>query len=297
MIKQATKPFTLTASLERNKPQSGFDRVLTAVLVFGPIITTVVAVTLAGLGYSIWKWQDFALLGGFYMAASMGITIGYHRMLTHSSFTAHPIVRTVLLIFGVWAIQGGPVSWVAIHAKHHRYSDEADDPHSPTKNLYHSHMGWLFDPNRADPAVYAKAQMKDPAAMFVGKTAFWWAILGMAIPFIIGGWTGFLWGTVVRMVVVHHVTWSVNSLTHRWGSRPYKTGKDLSTNNVLVGILAMGEGWHNNHHAFPRSASHGLTRWQIDASAYIIRFMGALHLVRDIYKVPREAIAAKPLNP
>ncbi len=133
--------------------------------------------------------------------------------------------------------------------------------------------------------------------MFVGKTAFWWAVLGMALPFIIGGWTGFLWGTVVRMVVVHHVTWSVNSVTHRWGSRPYKTGKDLSTNNVLVGILAMGEGWHNNHHAFPRSASHGLTRWQIDVTAYIIRLMGALHLVRDIYKVPREAIAAKPQNP
>jgi stearoyl-CoA desaturase (delta-9 desaturase) len=183
--------------------------------------------------------------------------------------------------------------WAAIHSKHHVHSDTEQDPHSPTKSFFHSHMGWMLTPFRADPERYAKAAMQDPVVMFVSRTTFWWAVLGCLIPYFVAGWEGFLWGTLVRVFVVHHVTWSVNSICHTFGSRPYATGRDLSTNNWIVGLLAMGEGWHNNHHAFPKSAFHGLHWKQFDLSGQVIRAMGTLRLAREICTIPRDVIEAR----
>lgn len=290
MANRLLKTLPLVASLDRNKNASMRDQILTFALVAGPFAATIAAVALSAMGVEIISWKDMALLGGFYAAASIGITIGYHRMLCHTSFEAHPVFRAVLLIFGVWAIQGGPLSWAAVHIKHHAYSDEDADPHSPLKSLMHAHVGWLFKGERVDPMQFAKAQSRDPAARFVGKTAVWWALVGLLAPLAIGGWSGFLWGTLVRMFLVHHVTWSVNSICHRLGTRPYAKGADLSTNNVIVGLLAMGEGWHNNHHAFPRSAFHGLRRWEVDVSGYLIRLLSALGLVKNVYRVPPDLV-------
>lgn len=235
---------------------------------------------------------DFILLGGFYVATALGITVGFHRMLTHNSFEAHPIVKIILLIFGTWAIQGAALSWTAIHQKHHVKSDEIDDPHSPRRNFFHAHMGWLFGFERADSNVYAKSQQRDPIVRFISKTSFWWIALSFIIPFLIGGWSGFVWGVGVRLFLVHHVTWSVNSVCHVLGRRPYATG-DLSTNNWIIGLLAMGEGWHNNHHAFPRSAFHGLRLWQIDTSGYVIHILGWLRLAKKIYRVPKNLVSSR----
>jgi stearoyl-CoA desaturase (delta-9 desaturase) len=238
--------------------------------------------------------KDLALLGSFFVATGLGTTVGFHRLLTHRSFETHPLTKAVLLIFGTWAVQGAAITWAAIHEKHHVYSDTDEDPHSPVKNFFHGHMGWLFGTVRGDPEQYVKVQLKDPVVMFVSRTAFWWAILGLALPGIIGGWSGFLWGSMVRVVLVHHAIWSVNSIGHTFGSRPFKTsGSDRSTNHWLVALWALGEGWHNNHHAFPRSALLGLAWWQVDFGGYVIRLMGRLRLARSIYRVPKETIKAR----
>ena len=294
MTSSRLKSLSPLASLDRAKGVSRTDQTLTLVLVVTPFLATIAAIVLASIGTTLVSLKDMALLGGFYAASSLGVTVGYHRMLCHTSFEANPVVRAVLLIFGVWSIQGGPLSWAAIHLKHHAYSDETEqDPHTPLKSLAHAHVGWLFTSERVDPAQYAKGQLKDPVNRFISRTALWWALIGILAPFAIGGWTGFLWGTLVRIFLVHHVTWSVNSICHRIGARPFRQGSDLSTNNVLVGVMAMGEGWHNNHHAFPRSAFHGLRRREIDVSGYVIRLLGALRLVKNIYRVPPERVAAR----
>ena len=259
-----------------------------------------VAAPLAGVIYALVNLpsdlpsaKDLALLGGFYAATALGITIGFHRMGTHMSFQAPWPVRALLLILGTMSIQGAALSWIAIHTKHHVKSDTPEDPHSPTQGFWHAHVGWIFGTLRAEPEQYAKGQMHDPVLMFVSRTALWWAVLGMVLPFLIGGYSGFLWGSLVRVFLVHHVTWSVNSVCHVIGTRPFKTGKDLSTNNPVVGILAAGEGWHNNHHAFPRSAFHGLAWWQVDFSGYAIWTLQKLRLVRQVYRVSPEIIKAR----
>ena len=237
--------------------------------------------------------KDLALLGSFYVASSMGVTIGFHRMLAHGSFEAHPVLKFILLVFGTWSIQGAALSWAAIHIKHHATSDTPDDPHTPTRSFVYAHMGWLLGMSRADPKTYAKAQMRDPIVMLVSRFAFWFATLGLLIPLFAGGWSGFLWGGLIRVFLVHHVTWSVNSVCHVFGRRPYRVGQDRSTNNWIVGLLAMGEGWHNNHHAFPKSASHGLTGRQIDFSAYVIRALSWVGLVSDVHRPSDDQVVAR----
>ncbi|MCH7553794.1 MAG: acyl-CoA desaturase [Chloroflexi bacterium] len=269
-----------------------FTQLMTLVLLLGPLGASIYALTQLIAGNV--STTDLVLLGAFYGATSMGVTVGFHRMLTHNAFEAHPALRAVLLVFGTWSVQGAAISWAAIHQKHHVKSDTSDDPHSPTRSFLHAHMGWLMHFDRAELDVYAKTQLKDPITMFISRTAFWWVVLGLVIPFLIGGWSGLLWGGMVRIFLVHHITWSVNSVCHIFGSRPYKiSGSDQSTNNWVVGLLAMGEGWHNNHHAFPRSAFHGLRPWEIDVSGYVIRVLGVLRLAKNIYRVPQAVLHAR----
>lgn len=265
---------------------------------------TVVVVPFLGLivaGVLLWgvafSWVYLALLGAMYLATGLGITVGFHRLFTHKSFDAKPWVKFVFGVLGSMAIEGPLMRWVSDHRTHHTHSDEEGDPHSPhlhgsslwgaVRGAWHSHMGWLFDADaRRDPKTVKDLQA-DPVARSVDRYFFLWVAIGIGLPALAGGlltmsWLGallgMLWGGLVRVFLVHHVTWSVNSVCHLWGSRPYQS-RDHSRNNPIVGVLAMGEGWHNNHHAFPSSARHGLSWWQFDLSYIVIWTLQKLGLV------------------
>jgi stearoyl-CoA desaturase (delta-9 desaturase) len=210
-------------------------------------------------------------------------------MLTHRGFRPHPIVKFVLLVLGSMALEGPALQWAATHIKHHAQADREGDPHSPVEGFFHAHMGWIFGADSADPHVYSRNLVNDPVVVFVSRTSVLWAVLSLVLPFVIGGWTGLLWGGLVRIFLTHHVTWSVNSVCHTFGRREFETN-DQSRNEWVVGLLAFGEGWHNNHHAFPRSAFHGLHWWQFDLSGYVIRALERLGLVHDVYRIPPDMI-------
>jgi stearoyl-CoA desaturase (Delta-9 desaturase) len=268
-------------------------KALVLIAVVAPFLATAFAVV------QLWEravtWRDLALLFGLYLPISLGVTAGFHRMLTHRSFRAHPAVRVVILILGSMAVEGPAISWAANHLKHHALADKKGDPHSPMDGLVHAHLGWLFNHEQADPNVYCRSLLRDPVVVFVDRTFPVWVILSLLIPFAIGGWTGLLWGGAVRMFFVHHVTWSVNSVCHTFGRRAFATA-DRSRNQWMVGLLGMGEGWHNNHHAFPRSAVHGLDRWQFDVSAWMIAGFERLGLATDVQRISREVLARKRLT-
>jgi stearoyl-CoA desaturase (delta-9 desaturase) len=244
-------------------------------------------------------WVDLGLLVGMYLLTTLGIMVGYHRLFTHKSFRAVRPVQIVLGILGSMAFQGPLISWVGMHRMHHQHSDGAGDPHSPhaprrrfwrrLRGFWHAHIGWAFSPMPANAARYAGDLLRDRTIRTVSALFPLWAVLGLLAPaavgFAVNGWygaiTGFVWGGLVRALICHHATWSVNSVCHLWGSRPYESG-DHSRNNAVVGVLALGEGWHNNHHAFPSSARHGLHWWQIDISYYVIRALVFCRLAWDV---------------
>ncbi len=261
-------------------------------LAYRAAVLTVVVVPLVGVAMAIrmlWQrsvtWTDLILLLVIYSLVAFGVTVGYHRMLTHRSFKPHPVVKFILLVLGSMAFEGPAIQWAATHIKHHAVSDRDGDPHSPVDGFFHAHLGWLFTHPNEDPNVWARHLVKDPIIMFVSKTFLLWGALSLVIPFMIGGWQGLIWGGLVRMFLTHHVTWSVNSVCHTFGKRDYETN-DASRNEWIVGLLAFGEGWHNNHHAFPRSAFHGLRWWQLDFSGLLIAAMEKVGLVTDVYRIP-----------
>ncbi|EFH89072.1 acyl-CoA desaturase [Ktedonobacter racemifer] len=250
--------------------------------VVGPLVATIYAI--ATLWQKAINATDLTLLLVMYSLVALGVTVGFHRMLTHRSFAAHPVVKFLLLVLGSMALEGPALEWAATHIKHHSYSDKEGDPHSPVEGFFHAHIGWLFKDRMADPNQYAKHLQKDPIVVFVSKTFLLWVALSLIIPFAIGGWSGLLWAGLVRIFLTHHVTWSVNSVCHIFGRRDYETN-DQSRNEWVVGLLSFGEGWHNNHHAFPRSAFHGLRWWQIDGSGYLIWSLEKLGLAKDVYRI------------
>src|SRR5256884_2438301 len=258
-------------------------KIVMLVVVVLPFLATLFAIWL--LWQRAVNWTDIALLIAFNVLAGLGVTVGYHRMLTHRSFQPHPVVKFIFLVLGSMAVEGPALEWAATHIKHHAHSDRDGDPHSPVEGFWHAHMGWMFNRSFADPNVYCRNLVKDPIVVFVSHTFFLWVILSLAIPFAIGGWTGLLWGGLVRIFITHHITWSVNSVCHTFGKREFET-RDQSRNEWIVGLLAFGDGWHNNHHAFPRSAFHGLHWWQFDLSGYIIQTLERLGLVYDVYRIP-----------
>ncbi|HEX9037632.1 MAG TPA: acyl-CoA desaturase [Ktedonobacterales bacterium] len=263
-------------------------RVAVLVVVVVPLLAVVAAIGM------LWQravtWTDVIVLLVMYSLVAFGVTVGYHRMLTHRSFKPHPVVKFILLVLGSMAFEGAAIQWAATHIKHHAVSDREGDPHSPVDGFFHAHLGWLFTHPNEDPNVWARHLVQDPIIMFVSRTFLLWGALSLAISFAIGGWQGLIWGGLVRMFLTHHVTWSVNSVCHTFGKRPYATN-DASRNEWVVGLLAFGEGWHNNHHAFPRSAFHGLTWWQLDLSGLLIATLEKLGLATDVYRIPPDLMA------
>jgi stearoyl-CoA desaturase (Delta-9 desaturase) len=279
------------------------DRIITAVVTVAPFLA------LLAVGWQTWAdllhWSDVAVFVIMYLATGLGVTVGFHRYLTHRSFATSRPLRAILAVLGSAAIEGPVISWVADHRKHHRFSDREGDPHSPhvgheggwrgaLAGLGHAHMGWLFiHTERGARRRYTPDLLKDPIVSFVDRTFLVWALGGLAASFLLG-WaiggtiiaalTGLLWGGGVRMLVVHHVTYSINSLCHFFGRRRYAT-PDHSRNLLWLAPLSFGESWHNNHHAFPTSAFHGLRRWEIDPSALVIRALESAGLVWDVVRV------------
>jgi len=287
------------------------DRFLTGLITVGPMVALVFA------GWQLWDGllhgSDLLVFAIMYLLTGLGVTVGLHRLFTHRSFKTSPFFRFVFAVLGSAAIEGPVISWVADHRKHHAFSDRDGDPHSPhvdhgtglrgiLRGLLHAHVGWLFiHTARGHRERYAPDLIADPVVSFVDKTFFVWAIGGLLAAFglgwLIGGTltaalTGLLWGGAVRMLVLHHATYSINSLCHFFGRRAYDTG-DHSRNLAWLAPLTLGEAWHNNHHAFPTSAFHGFSWRQLDISALVIRSMESLGLAWDVVRVAPERRAAK----
>ena len=273
------------------------------------------AVPILALGLVVWqvwgdflRWSDVVVFAIMYVATGLGITVGFHRHFTHRSFKTSRPVRATLAVLGSAAIEGPVISWVADHRKHHTFADQEGDPHSPHvdhgvgfrgafKGLLHAHVGWLFiHTQRGLRRRYARDLIDDPIVEFVDRKFVYWAIGGLVAAFLLGwaiggslyaGLTGLLWGGAVRMLVVHHVTFSINSLCHFFGRRRFETD-DESRNLLWLAPFSFGESWHNNHHAFPTSAEHGMRKWELDWSALLIRAMERVGLVWDVVRVDRE---------
>ena len=255
--------------------------------VVGPLVATIYAIV------HLWERsigvQELALFLILYVLTGLGVTVGYHRMLTHRSFETGPVVRAVFLALAAMAVQGKAIDWAANHLKHHAFSDQEGDPHSPLEGFFHAHVGWLFSAPPADRERYAKRLQNDPVTAFFDRTFLLWVGVGLLVPYLIAGWDGLLWGGFVRITVVNHVTWAVNSVCHTFGDRPFDI-KDQSRNNWLVGLLAFGEGWHHNHHAFPAMAYHGMNWRQFDLSAIVIKLLSRVGLARNVKQPSPELI-------
>lgn len=306
-----------TATIDPSTPgvtqaPSRLERTILGIFVGVPLIAVVVAAPIA----AVVGWVtvlDLVMLAVLYVIGVHGITIGYHRLFTHEAFTAGRTMRAVLALAGSLAVEGRVVDWVADHRKHHQYSDVDGDPHSPweygpgTRGLIrgftHAHIGWLFTYTGTDTRKYAPDLLADRAIDRISRLWPMIAIISMVIPTAIGfavdGWSGalraFFWVTLVRVALVHHMTWSINSVCHVWGRRPFAT-RDHSANVAWLAPISGGEAWHNYHHADPTSARHGVQRWQLDTSAAVIRVMERGGLVSAV-KWPSQERIARRLKP
>jgi stearoyl-CoA desaturase (delta-9 desaturase) len=290
---------------------------LTASLRVRAVTLIAILVPLFGVAaapWFVWGWgfsqTDLWLLVAMYLLTTLGVTVGFHRLFVHHSFDTYGWIRFLLAVFGSMAVQGSLFQWVGLHRLHHQFSDRPQDPHTPhhhgtgvaglLRGFWHAHIGWFFDPTPPDLDRYVK-DLAASRALRVASALFpLWVVLSLLLPAMVGGlikqewngvWTGFIWGGLVRVFLVHHVTWSVNSACHLWGMRPYQSD-DMSRNNVVFAILGLGEGWHNTHHAFPTSARHGLRWWQLDVSYRLIRLLSLVGLAWNL-KIPTKEAQAK----
>jgi stearoyl-CoA desaturase (delta-9 desaturase) len=252
---------------------------------------------------------DLAIMAVMYMATAIGITVGFHRLLTHRAFQTHAWVRYTLAVLGSMAVQGPVIDWVADHRKHHTFTDEEGDPHSPhagqgagfngmLRGLWHAHTGWLFSTHgQASSKRFAPDLLEDRGMRRINKAFPLIALYSLAIPFLLGlslsggslaaALSALLWGGLVRIFLVHHITWSINSICHFFGSRRFEL-EDHSTNVFWLALPSLGEAWHHNHHAFPRSAFHGLRWWELDPSGWLILGMAKARLAWDVVRVTPE---------
>ena len=312
---------TLTAPRQTAMPPEGvtslpperiqrLERRLTVVVTTLPFIGFLIAIPL------LWGWgitmTDALLALGFYVFTGLGVTIGFHRMFTHRAFDAPRAVKIAFAIAGSMALQGPVIRWVADHRRHHAFTDKPGDPHSPHLEeaegvkgvfvgLWHSHIGWLFDRETTKISRFAPDLIKDKDIRKVDSLFPVWAFTSFLLPGVLGGlitmsWRGaltaYIWAGLVRIFFLHHVTWSINSICHFYGKRPF-VSSDFSTNNWLLSLVSFGEAWHNNHHAFPTSAKHGLLKGQFDPSAMVISAMAKLGLARNVHVPSPDQLEAK----
>src|SRR5947209_9150396 len=297
-------------------PMTLVHKVLNLVFVPLPLVGLIVAIVL--LWTRVIGPLELCLMLGLYTVTCLGVTLGYHRMFTHRSFEASPAFRAAVAILGSLAVEGSVITWVADHRKHHAYSDREGDPHSPqlagpgfwgaAKGLWHAHMGWLFDSvGTADRMRFAPDLMRDRTLRVIDKLFGLWMVISFAIPFavgwIVGGGLGaaltaLLWGGFVRVLLLHHVTWSINSICHFFGRKRFETD-DEARNVAWLSVISMGEAWHHNHHAFPTSAFHGLRWWErlTDPTGLVISLLERLGLVWNVVRISPERQAAKALPP
>jgi len=321
---QPTKSASI-ADVSREEPLAGrislpnqalwWDKLAMVLAVTLPLLGCLAAIAL------LWQigwmgWLYVGLLFGGWLLTQLGITIGFHRLLSHRSFETQRPMRVFWMMLGALSVEGSPLVWCAVHRRHHQRSDQEGDPHSPhlhgtgrwnaLRGFLYSHTGWLFTGYWSWPELkrYVPALQADRWLVTCDKMYYLWVLASLGIPSAIGGlatmsWMGailgLLWGGLVRIFISHHITWSINSVCHLFGSREYETG-DHSRNNFLFGVLAQGEGWHNNHHAFPTSARHGLRWWQCDLSWIVIRMMERLGLAWNVRTPSTKALEAKRLR-
>jgi stearoyl-CoA desaturase (delta-9 desaturase) len=283
------------------------ERNLNLTAVFGPFVVLAIVAPFAWQT-DVLNWSDIVIFAVLYVVAGLGITVGYHRLLTHRAFQTHKWVEYAFAIVGGLAVQGRVIDWVADHRKHHAHTDEEGDPHSPhagqgsglrgaLRGLYHAHIGWLFSEHgRARPSKYARDLYEDPGMRRIHRSFHWIVLATFALPFLMGlaltqSWhgalTALLWGGLVRVTLEHHVTWSINSVCHFFGRRRFATD-DHSTNVFWLALPSFGESWHHNHHAFPRSAFHGLRPWEIDLSGLTVRALRRLGLAWNVVEISPE---------
>ena len=259
---------------------------------------------------------ELGLLVGLYLLTALGVTLGYHRMFTHRAFESSRAFRAIVAVLGSMAVQGPVITWVADHRKHHTFTDQAGDPHSPhlagpgfwgaVKGLWHAHVGWLFETvGTAERERFAQDLLRDRVLKVVDKLFFLWVGLSLAIPFALG-WllggglgaalTALLWGGFVRVFLLHHVTWSINSVCHFFGRKRFAI-EDESRNVFWLAPLSMGEAWHHNHHAFPTSAFHGLSPWErvADPTGLLIALLEKLGIIWNVVRISPERQKAKAL--
>jgi stearoyl-CoA desaturase (delta-9 desaturase) len=306
-------PSPLTRAPDDITVEQGFLRTpqkIHAIAIFViPLIGTIAAIGLA-FQYGV-TWLDLTLLAVMYLVSMLGISVGYHRHFSHRAFEAVTPVRVALAIAGSTAAQGSVSYWVSNHRRHHQYTDRPGDIHSPyfdddrqmgiVEGFWHSHMGWTFNHRMTNTLKFAKDLYRSRPIAAVNNFYLVWVFLSLLLPFVIGGlvsqsWygalTGLLWGGLVRIFFCYHFTNGIDSVTHIFGTQPFQTA-DHSTNNVWWALPTMGEGWHNNHHAFPASAIFGLTWWQLDFGAWLIHGLRTLGLAWDVNVVAPSVIAAK----
>jgi stearoyl-CoA desaturase (delta-9 desaturase) len=290
------------ANFERRSNGQRAEKIALLFLVLVPFMAVLSAVPVAwgwGLG-----WHDIVIATVMYLITGFGITVGFHRYLTHGSFKAKPPLAIALAVMGSLAIEGRPIDWVSDHRKHHRFSDENDDPHSPwrhgsgfiaqVKGIWHAHTGWLFTHEQASSSKYAPDLLKDKHIVRVNQQFVPLLVTSLVLPAVVGGlwslsWQGavsaFFWASLVRVALLHHVTWSINSICHMFGKRPFRT-RDQSRNVWWLSLPSFGESWHNLHHAEPTSARHGALKGQIDPAAMLIRMFEKFGWASDV-KWPR----------
>jgi stearoyl-CoA desaturase (delta-9 desaturase) len=279
-----------------------------------PFVGFLVAVVL--LWNTLVDWSDLAVMAIMYVTCGYGVTLGFHRLLTHRSFQTYKPVEYAFAIAGSMSVQGPVMSWVADHRKHHAHTDQEGDPHSPhghggglkgaISGLWYAHMGWLFDrAGQAEHERYARDLYEDRGMRFIHSAFVLWVLAGLALPFglgylidgtLAGALTAALWGGPVRIFALHHVTWSINSICHFFGTRRFDV-EDQSTNVFWLSLLSFGESWHHNHHAFPRSAQHGLRWWEVDPTAWLIAGMRRLKLAWNVVQISPERQQQKLAKP
>jgi stearoyl-CoA desaturase (Delta-9 desaturase) len=273
-----------------------------------PFIAFLIAIPT--LWNSLVGWTDLAIFIALYLLTGLGITVGFHRLFTHRAFETYRPVKYAIAVLGSMAVQGPVIGWVADHRKHHAHTDEEGDPHSPhvghgggsgwrgtLRGLWYAHVGWLFDyASGTDAKRYAPDLLEDRGMVLISRAFPFIVTLGLVIPFaagwaltgeLAGALTALLWGGFVRIFLLHHVTWSINSICHFFGRRRFAT-EDRSTNVFWLSLVSFGESWHHNHHAFPRSALHGLRWWEVDVGGWVIRAMKRLGLAWNVVLITKE---------